>query len=101
MFGEKTVSKPSETLGDVIELNLAYLLLAQRLLRRDRAKGMRYLGVSAHVADVLANLTHAQVMMLASSNQILCRFWFNDHSILSSLSEKERAAQHDATVTTS
>jgi flagellar transcriptional activator FlhD len=69
------------------EINLSYLMLAQRILREDRAIGMFRLGLSAEVADVIVSLTMAQVVKLASSDQMLCAFRFNDHMLLSALTQ--------------
>jgi flagellar transcriptional activator FlhD len=75
-------------------------MLAQRMLREDRAVGMFRLGLSAQVADILAGLSLAQVVKLASSDQLLCAFRFNDHAILSALTQTPRhtevAATHSA-----
>lgn len=88
------------TLDEVRELNLSYLLLAQRMLREDKATGMFRLGVSDQVADVLVSLTLAQTVRLATSNQLLCRFRFDDHAILSSLThaakQTEASGSHSA-----
>ncbi|MBU6492750.1 flagellar transcriptional regulator FlhD [Pandoraea sp.] len=75
----------SETLNEIREINLSYLVLAQRLIREDRAAAMFRLGVSEELADVLSRLTLAQLVKLASSNLLLCRFRFDDHAILSNL----------------
>ncbi|VVE09116.1 transcriptional regulator [Pandoraea horticolens] len=75
----------SETLNEIRELNLSYLVLAQRLIREDRAAAMFRLGISDQLADVLGSLTLAQLVKFAGSNQLLCRFRFDDHVILSSL----------------
>lgn len=78
----------SEMLSEIREVNLSYLLLAQRLLREDKPMGMFRMGISDQLADVLSNLSLAQTVKLAASNQVLCRFRFDDHAILSSLAEK-------------
>jgi len=83
---------PSDTLHDIKEVNLSFLLLAQRLLREDRAAGMHRMGISERLADVLANLTVAQTARLAASDQLLCRFRFDDHALLSALASKGKAA---------
>ena len=44
----------SDMLSEIKEVNLSYLLLAQRLLREDRAAGMFRMGISERLADVLA-----------------------------------------------
>ncbi|SAK46164.1 transcriptional activator FlhD [Caballeronia hypogeia] len=82
----------SETQEIIREINLSYLILAQRLLREDRAIGMFRLALSAEVADLLANLSLPQVAKLASSDQLLCAFRFNDHRLLSALTQPPRHA---------
>ncbi|WP_321815488.1 MULTISPECIES: flagellar transcriptional regulator FlhD [unclassified Paraburkholderia] len=72
------------------EVNLSYLMLAQRMLREDRAIGMFRLGLAGEVADVLAGLSLSQVVKLASSDHLLCAFRFNDHMLLSSLTQPSK-----------
>jgi flagellar transcriptional activator FlhD len=74
------------------EINLSYLILAQRILREDRAIGMFRLGLSAEVADLLVSLSLPQVVKLASSDQMLCAFRFNDHMLLSALTQPPKHA---------
>ena len=82
----------SEMLSEIKEVNLSYLLLAQRLLREDKAMGMFRMGIGNQLADVLANLSFAQTVKLAASSQLLCRFRFDDHAVLSSLADKGKTA---------
>jgi flagellar transcriptional activator FlhD len=82
----------SNMLSEIKEVNLSYLLLVQRLLREDKPTGMFRMGISEQLADVLANLTLAQAVRLAASSQLLCRFRFDDHAILSSLADKGKSA---------
>ncbi|WP_250462702.1 flagellar transcriptional regulator FlhD [Caballeronia sp. GAFFF2] len=70
------------TLAEIRELNLAYLLLAQQLLVADRASAMARLALSDDVAQLLASLSPAQAVRVASSSHLLCRFRFDDHAIL-------------------
>ncbi|SAK57290.1 transcriptional activator FlhD [Caballeronia pedi] len=81
-----------ETLESIREINLSYIMLAQRLLREDRAIGMFRLGLSAELADLLSGLTLAQVVKLASSDNLLCAFRFNDHTMLSALTQPAKNA---------
>ena len=71
--------------NEIGDLNLTYLLLAQRLVKEDPAKAMFRLGMSKELADLLGNLSLPQIVKLASSNLFLCRFRFDDHPILSTL----------------
>ena len=71
------------------EVNLSYIMLAQRLLREDRLVGRFRLGLSAQSAELLATLTLAQTVKLAASEQLLCQCRFDDHTILSALTQPE------------
>jgi len=86
------MSATSEMLTEIREVNLSYLLLAQRLLREDKPMGMFRMGISDQLADVLANLSLAQTVKLAASNQVLCRFRFDDHAVLSALADKGKSS---------
>lgn len=63
-----------ETLESIREINLSYFMLAQQMLRDDRAVGMFRLGLSAQIAHILSELTLAQIVRLASTDQLLCAF---------------------------
>src|SRR5690606_4229322 len=77
----------SSLLADIREVNLSYLLLAQRMLRDDYAAALFRLGFSNEVADILMRLSPAQLVKLASSSSLLCRFRFDDYSLLSALTQ--------------
>jgi flagellar transcriptional activator FlhD len=81
-----------ETFNSIRDLNLSYLLLAQHMLREDRDIGMFRLGMSGQVSDVLTGLTFAQTAKLASSDQLLCGFRFNDHAMLAALAAPAKHA---------
>jgi len=76
-----------EAQGLIREVNLAYIMLAQRLLREDKLVGMFRLGLSAQSADLLVTLTLAQTVKLAACDQLLCNCRFDDHTILSTLTQ--------------
>ena len=86
------MSTTSEMLNEIREVNLSYLLLAQRLLREDKPMGMFRMGISDQLADVIANLSLAQTVKLAASSQVLCRFRFDDHAVLSALADKGKTS---------
>lgn len=72
------------------EINLAYLLLAQRLVRGNKLEGMYRLGISKEVADILSKLTFAQTTKLAASDAVLCRFRIEDHALLTTLTHEAK-----------
>src|SRR5690554_6064607 len=74
-------------LGDIQEVNLSYLMLAQRLLRENYAAGMYRLGFDSDVADIVLGLSPAQLVKLASTNTLICGFRLNDYELLSTLGQ--------------
>jgi flagellar transcriptional activator FlhD len=83
----------SEMLGEIKELNLTYLMLAQHMIRKDKFAAVYRLGISQEFADILGDLTAGQVLKMASANVLLCRMRFDDQLILGLLTGhgKERA----------
>jgi flagellar transcriptional activator FlhD len=61
----------SETVNDISNLNLSYLLLAQRMFKEDPATAMYRLGMSRELADLLGKLTLAQIVKISASNLLL------------------------------
>ena len=84
------MDRSSETLESIREINLSYLMLAQRMLREDKPVGMFRLGLSSELADLLGGLSLAQIVRLAASDQLLCFFRFDDHAMLSALTQTTR-----------
>ena len=72
-------------LSDIHEVNLSYLLLAQRLLRENYASAMFRLGFADDVAEVVLRLSPAQLVKLAGSGSLICGFRLNDFGLLSAL----------------
>ncbi|MDQ7990140.1 MAG: flagellar transcriptional regulator FlhD [Candidatus Dactylopiibacterium sp.] len=76
--------------AEIRELNLSYLMLAQQMLRADRPDAMFKLGVGADVAELIENLSPAQILRMASSDMMLCRFRFDDTVLLNLMSNHGR-----------
>ncbi len=64
--------------AEIRELNLAYLMLAQNMLRNDRATAMFRLGVGDELADVIETLTAAKLVRMAGSQMLIPCFRFDD-----------------------
>jgi flagellar transcriptional activator FlhD len=75
---------------EIRELNLAYLMLAQRMLNEDREGGMFRLGISAEAAELLVGLSSAQLLRMASSQMVLARFRFGDEFLTGLLAGRGR-----------
>lgn len=80
-----------QLLEEVREVNLAYLVLAQHMIRADKAQAMYRLGVSEEVANVVDQLSPAQLMKIASANQLICRFRFDDDIVWNLLTSHSKA----------
>lgn len=66
---------------EIRETNLAYLMLAQHMLRGDRTQALYRLGISEEVAGVIESLTAAQLLKLAASSLLICKFSFGDDMV--------------------
>ncbi|MBX9848343.1 MAG: flagellar transcriptional regulator FlhD [Rhodocyclaceae bacterium] len=81
---------PTDTYNDIKEVNLAYLMLAQNMVRSDREGAIFRLGISVEIADIIERLTPGQVLKMASSDMLVCNFRFDDTLLLNLLSNHER-----------
>jgi len=79
-----------ELLNEIREANLTYLMLAQALIRKDRAQALFRLGLSEAVADVIGRLTSAQILKIAATNILMCRFRFDDEVVWNLLTASGR-----------
>lgn len=68
----------SELLKHIYDINLSYLLLAQRLISQDKASAMFRLGINEEMATMLGGLTLPQMVKLAETNQLVCQFRFDN-----------------------
>jgi flagellar transcriptional activator FlhD len=67
-----------QLLAEIREANLTYLMLAQNLIRADRAEALFRLGLSEDAADLIVNLSPSQVLKVAQGNMLLCRMRVDD-----------------------
>ena len=74
-----------QILSEIREANMTYLMLAQNLIRQDKAEALFRLGMSEEAATMLAALSPAQIMKIASSNTLLCRMRVDDDLVWSLL----------------
>src|SRR3954462_5635507 len=86
-----------QILNEIREANLSYLMLAQSLIRSDREQALFRLGVSEESAALIALLTPAQMMKIASGNTLLCRFRMDDDMVWGLLTSHGKSAANDGT----
>lgn len=82
--------KTTDTYNDIKEVNLAYLMLAQNMIRADREGAIFRLGISQEIADILDRLTPGQVLKMASADMLLCSFRCDDTLLLNLLANHDR-----------
>ena len=63
---------------EIRELNVAYLVLVQKMLRADRETAMLRVGISQAMADFIENLSAARLVRMANSPVTIPRFRFDD-----------------------
>src|SRR5689334_6571376 len=64
--------------NEIKDLNLTYLMLAQHMIRADKAAAVYRLGISQQLAAIVADLSAAQVLKMAGANVLLCRMRCDD-----------------------
>ena len=83
---------------EIRDANVTYLMLAQSLIRADKAEAQFRLGVSEESADIIASLSPAQILKIASGNMLLCRFRVDDDVVWNLLTNHSPAkVDNDAT----
>jgi flagellar transcriptional activator FlhD len=85
-----------QILAEIREANLSYLMLAQSLIRSDREQALFRLGVSEDTASLIAMLTPAQMMKIASGNTLLCRMRSDDELVWSLLTSHGKSAANES-----
>lgn len=75
----------------IAEVNLSYLILAQQMIRSDRATALFRLGVSDQVADLIDSLKPSQLLKVASGGSLVCRLRASDETVWDLLAEHARS----------
>ena len=86
-----------QTLAEIREANLSYLMLAQSLIRADKEQALYRLGISEESAQMISLLSPAQMMRIASGNTLLCRFRMDDDVVWGLLTNHGKTAANETT----
>jgi flagellar transcriptional activator FlhD len=85
---------PTEQLtNDIRDLNLSYLMLAQAMIRKDKAQALFRLGISEDVADLVSAMSPQQLVRAASRNLMLCAMRFDDEVVWGLLTDRHAPRQ--------
>ena len=85
-----------QILAEIREANLSYLMLAQSLIRADREQALYRLGIGEDTATMIVALTPAQIMKIAQTNTLLCRFRMDDDIVWNLLTSHGKASANDS-----
>src|SRR4051812_49567330 len=88
-----------QILTEIREANLSYLMLAQSLIRSDREQALYRLGITDESASLIGLLTPAQMMKVAASNTLLCRFRMDDDLVWGLLTNHGKTGAANETTT--
>ncbi len=84
--------------AEIREVNLTYLMLAQNLIRKDKASALFRLGISEESANLLIAMTPTQISKISNTNMLLCRFRMDDEMVWSLLTNHAASkVDNDAT----
>lgn len=81
-------------LTEIRDANLSYLILAQTMIRADRVESLLRLGLSEEVAAIIDRLTAGQLLKIAASNMLMCRFRFDDSMVWNLLLSHTQNREH-------
>ena len=86
----------NDMIAEIRDANLGYLMLAQQMIRADKATAIFRLGISSEIAELIESLNNAQILKLSSTKMMLARFRFDDGAILGMLTNhtKDRLLAH-------
>lgn len=81
---------------EIRETNLSYMLLAQQMIQNDKVAAIFRLGLSEEMAELISSLSTAQILKMADSNLMLCRFRFDERLMLNMITDfnKDRMMSH-------
>lgn len=87
---ERPNLKSDMLLEEIREANLTYLMLAQHMIRSDRVQALYRLGISGELADLIDALTPGQLLKMAASSLLMCRFRFDEKLVWELLTSHSR-----------
>ncbi|HEU0186915.1 MAG TPA: flagellar transcriptional regulator FlhD [Gallionellaceae bacterium] len=72
---------------EIKETNFSYMLLAQQMIREDRASAIFRLGISEEMAVLIDGLSPAQILKMSASKMLLCSFRFDERLLTNMISD--------------
>jgi len=85
-----SVALNEEIAREISDINLAYILLAQKMVKQDKAASMIRLGIGSKLADMLANMTITQIIKLSNSKFLIFSPRLNDEASIHAVGNDEK-----------
>lgn len=79
-----------EQVQNIHDINLSYLVLAQRLIREDKFAASFRLGVSEDTINIIKDLSLPQLIKLSTTNQLICSLRIDNETVIDSLTKGSR-----------
>jgi len=80
----------SDIVKQIYGINLSYLLLAQRMLKEDKYSAFYRLGMEEELAEKIMGLSLHELVKLAETNQLICKFRFEKIEVVEKLTQDSR-----------
>ncbi|APG19339.1 flagellar transcriptional activator FlhD [Kosakonia radicincitans DSM 16656] len=80
----------NEQMQSIEDLNLSYLLLAQRLIREDNIAAGFHLGLNETTMETIKGLSLPQLIKLSSTGQLISRLRIDDEALIACLTKESR-----------
>lgn len=81
-----------QLMNEIRDVNLSFLMLAQSMIRGDKAQALFRLGISEPVADLISQMSPQQLVRAASRNMMMCTMRFDDELIWGLLTDSHGPA---------
>lgn len=80
----------SQLHDEIREANLSYMLLARQMIQQDKEAAIFRLGINEEMAELISGLSPAQLLKMAASNMLLCRFRFDEKLLLNMITDHNK-----------
>ena len=89
-INENSFSLNDEIAREISDINLAYILLAQKMVKQDKAASMIRLGIGTKLADMLANMSISQIIKLSNSKFLIFSPRLNDEASIHAVGNEDK-----------
>ncbi|SFM65345.1 flagellar transcriptional regulator FlhD [Variovorax sp. OV329] len=89
-INDNSIALNNEIAREINDINLAYILLAQKMVKQDKAASMIRLGIGTKLADMLANMSITQIIKLSNSKFLIFSPRLDDEASIHAVGNEEK-----------